>query len=108
MGSVPGRRSLSPLNLKGPDHVRPLAPSRLLGPQLYVKEHLIPAVDLPFQLDLQGVPLAQKEAIDFLPRGLGAGRRRRLAWYVTYLAARSCLSFTLSFLVPSHEKRHLF
>jgi hypothetical protein len=44
-----------------------------------VKEHLSPALYLPFQFDLEGVPLAKKEAIDFLPGGFST-RRRRLAW----------------------------
>jgi len=39
-----------------------------------VKEHLAPAGDLPFQLDLKGVPLAQKEAIDLLLGGFYARR----------------------------------
>jgi len=37
-----------------------------------VKEHLAPAGDLPFQLGLKGVPLAQEEAIDFLLSGFYA------------------------------------
>jgi len=37
-----------------------------------VKEHLPPALYLSFQLDLKGVPLAQKEAIDFLLGGFYA------------------------------------
>ena len=44
----------------------------LPGPQIYVKEHPAPAVDLPFQLGLKGVPLAQKETIDVLLRGFYA------------------------------------
>jgi hypothetical protein len=37
-----------------------------------VKEHLAPALYLPFQLGLKGVPLAQNETIDFLLGGLRA------------------------------------
>jgi hypothetical protein len=37
-----------------------------------VEEHLAPAGDLTFQLDLKGVPLAQKESIDFLLGGFYA------------------------------------
>jgi hypothetical protein len=45
-----------------------------------VKEYLIPALYLSFQLGLKGVLLAQSEAIDFLIGGFGTRRRRRLAW----------------------------
>jgi hypothetical protein len=48
-----------------------------------VKEHLLPAGDLPFQLGLKGVPLAQKEPIDFLLCGFYA---RRSIKQVAYLA----------------------
>jgi hypothetical protein len=37
-----------------------------------VKEQLAPAGDLPFQLDLKGVPLAQKETIHLLLGGFYA------------------------------------
>jgi len=37
-----------------------------------VKEHLAPAGDLPFQLDLKDVPLAQIETIDVFLGGLRA------------------------------------
>ena len=67
-----GRRSLGALILKEPHHVRPIATSRLSGPQVYVKEYPAPALYLPFQLDLQGVPLAQEETIDFLLGGFYA------------------------------------
>jgi hypothetical protein len=69
VGSVPGSRCLSPLNLEEPYDVFPLLPGRLPGPQLYVKEHLAPAGDLPFQLDLKSMPLAQNEAINVLLGG---------------------------------------
>jgi len=39
-----------------------------------VKEHLAPAGDLPFQLDLKGVPPAQMQTIDFLLGGVYARR----------------------------------
>jgi hypothetical protein len=50
-----------------------------------VKKHLLPAGDLPFQLDLQSVPLAQKETIDFL---LGGFYARRSIEQVVDLAGR--------------------
>jgi hypothetical protein len=54
------------LNLKEPYDIFPLPPSGFPAPQIYVKEHLAPALYLPFQLGLKGVPLAQEETIDFL------------------------------------------
>src|SRR5215203_6950844 len=66
IGSVPGRDCLIPLNLKEPHDIFPLPPSCFSGPQIYVEQHPAPAGDLPFQLGLQGVFLAQKETIDFL------------------------------------------
>jgi hypothetical protein len=72
-----------------------------------VKEHLGPTGDLPFQLDLKGVPLAQNEPIHVLLGGFGARRRRRLAWYVSYLAALMLLVCIAPFFVLSHEKRLL-
>src|SRR5215212_7193320 len=63
---LPGRRCLIPLNLKEPYDIFPLPPSCFPRPEVYVKEHLPPALYLPFQLDLEGVPLAQEETIDFL------------------------------------------
>ena len=44
----------------------------LSGPKIYVKEHLVPAGDLSFQLDLKDVPLAQEETIDIFLAGLRA------------------------------------
>src|SRR5215208_7706865 len=69
IGSVPGRRCLYTLNLKELYHIFALSTGCLPGPQIYVKEHFTPAGDLPFQLDLKDVPLAQKETIDFLLGG---------------------------------------
>src|SRR5215208_1004249 len=69
---LPGRDCLIPLNLKELYDIFPLPPSCFPRPQIYVKEHLAPAGDLPFQLDLKGVPLAQNETIDFLLGGLRA------------------------------------
>jgi hypothetical protein len=57
---VPGRRCLIPLNLKELYDIFPLSTDCLSRPQIYVKEHLAPAGDLPFQLGLKGVPLAQR------------------------------------------------
>jgi hypothetical protein len=96
---------LHALILKEPHYVRPLLPSGLPGPQIYVKEHLAPALYLPFKLGLKGVLLAQNEAIDHLLGGFSAGRTR-LAWNVTYLAARSLLCFA-PFFVLGHENRLL-
>src|SRR5215213_1527150 len=63
---LPGRDCLIPLNLKEPYDIFPLSTGCLSGPQVYVEEHPAPALDLPFQLGLQSVPLAQKERVDFL------------------------------------------
>src|SRR5215207_78820 len=63
---------LRPLDVQEPHYIRPLLPSCLSGPQIYVKEHLAPALYLPFQLGLKGVPLAQEEAINDLLPGLHA------------------------------------
>src|SRR5215218_8133951 len=63
---LPGRDCLIPLKLKEPYYIFPLPPSCFPGPQIYVEQHPAPAGDLPFQLGLQGVFLAQKETIDFL------------------------------------------
>jgi len=48
-----------------------------------VKEHLAPALYLPFQLGLKGVPLAQNEPIDHL---LGGFYTRRSIEQVVDLA----------------------
>jgi hypothetical protein len=48
MGSVPGRRCLLTLNLKELYDIFALSTGCLSGPQIYVKEHLAPAGDLPF------------------------------------------------------------
>jgi hypothetical protein len=71
-----------------------------------MKEHLAPALYLPFQLDLKGVPLAQKEAIDLLLGGFFARRRSGLARNVGYLAAIA-LPYFVPFFVLSQEKRLL-
>jgi len=60
------------LNLKELYDIFPLAPAGFPAPQLYVKEHPTPALYLPFQLGLKGVPVAQEETIDFLLGGLRA------------------------------------
>jgi hypothetical protein len=69
---VPGRRCLIPLNLKELYDIFPLSTGCFPRPQIYVKEHLAPAGDLPFQLNLKGVPLAQKKSIDYLLGGFYA------------------------------------
>jgi hypothetical protein len=74
VGSLPGSRCLSPLKLKELYDSFPLSTGCLSGPQIYVEEHLVPAGDLPFQLDLKGVPLAQKETIHLLLSGFYARR----------------------------------
>jgi hypothetical protein len=74
VGSVPGRGCLSPLKLEEPYDIFPLSAGCLPGPQVYVEEHLVPAGDLTFQLDLQSVPLAQKETIHLLLGGFWARR----------------------------------
>jgi hypothetical protein len=69
---VPGRRCLYALNLKELYDVFALSAGCLPGPKIYVKEHLAPAGDLPFQLNLQSVPLTQEETIDHLLGGFYA------------------------------------
>jgi len=69
---LPGRRCLHTLNLKELYDIFALSTGCLPGPQVNVKEHPAPAGDLPFQLGLEGVPLAQKETIDFLLGGFYA------------------------------------
>jgi hypothetical protein len=72
------------LNLKELYHIFALSTGCLSGPQIYVKEHLAPTGDLPFQLDLKGVPLAQMETIHLLLGGLLARHSTQqvvdLAW----------------------------
>jgi hypothetical protein len=72
-----------------------------------VKGHLAPALCLPFQLELQGMPLAQKEAIDHLFGGFSA-RRSGLAWNVTYLAAEPLYCAAPCSFVLTYRKRLLF
>ena len=74
VGSVPGSGCPSPLKLQELYDSFPLSTGSLSGPQVYVEEHLLPAGDLPFQLDLQSVPVAQKEPIHLL---LGSFYARR-------------------------------
>jgi hypothetical protein len=71
---VPGRDCLLALNLEELYDIFPVSTGCLPGPQVYVIEHLTPTGDLPFQLGLKGVPLAQKETIDFLLGGFYAIR----------------------------------
>src|SRR5215207_3135693 len=72
VGPVPGRGCLDALILKEPYDIFPLAATCFPGPQIYVKEHLVPARYLSFQLDLKGVPLAQMETIHTLLGGFYA------------------------------------
>jgi hypothetical protein len=74
VGSLPGRGCLYALTFKEPHDLFAVSTGCLSGPQVDVEEHLVPAGDLPFQLDLQSVPLAQKEPIDFLLGGFYARR----------------------------------
>jgi len=71
---VSGRGCLLTLNLKELYDIFALSTGCLPGPQIYVKEHLTPAGDLPFQLGLKGVPLAQEQTIDHLLGGFYARR----------------------------------
>jgi hypothetical protein len=71
---LPGRGCLHTLNLKELYDIFPVPTGCLSGPQIYVKEHLAPTGDLPFQLGLKGVPLAQEQTIDFLLGGFYARR----------------------------------
>src|SRR5215217_3548315 len=52
IGSVPGRRCLSPLSLEEPYDIYPVSTGCLPRPQVYVEQHLAPAGDLPFQLGI--------------------------------------------------------
>jgi hypothetical protein len=104
IGSVPGKRCLLTLNLKELYDIFALSTGCLSGPQIYVKEHPTPALYLPFQLGLKGVPLAQEETIDFLLGGLYA---RRSTEQVADLACGPLFwAVSLSFVL-SHEKRLL-
>jgi hypothetical protein len=69
---MPGRSCLRTLNFEEPHDIFAVSTGCLSGPQVYVEEHLAPAGDLPFQLDLKGVPLAQIETVDFLLGGFYA------------------------------------
>src|SRR5215203_3627557 len=71
-GPVPGRGCLDTLILKEPYDIFPLPAACFPGPQVYVKEDLVPARYLSFQLGLKGVPLAQNETIDGLLGGFYA------------------------------------
>jgi hypothetical protein len=82
---MPGRGCLRPLKLQELYDIFAVSTGCLSGPQVDVEEHLVPAGDLPFQLDLQSVPLAQKETIDFL---LGGFYARRSIEQVVDLAGR--------------------
>src|SRR5215217_4247160 len=104
IGSVPGGGCLGPLNLKEFYDIFPLPPSCFPGPKIYVKEHLAPAGDLPFQLDLKGVPLAQEETIDFL---LGGFYARRSIEQMVDLAWGPLLCAVPLWFVLCHEKRLL-
>jgi hypothetical protein len=81
---VPGRGCLYALNLKELYDIFAVSTGCLSGPKIYVKEHLAPTGDLPFQFGLQGVPLAQEQTIDFLLGGFYARRSTEqvvdLAW----------------------------
>jgi hypothetical protein len=100
-----GTVNLCPQSPKEPRYVRPLLPFGLLGPQLYMKVHLFPALYLPFQLGLEGMPLAQKEAIDHLLGGFSA-RQRKITCKVSYLylAAGELPGLASFFFLRCHEK----
>jgi hypothetical protein len=104
IGPVPGRGCLQPLHLEEIYDIFAVSTGCLSGPQVYVEEHLAPAGDLPFQLDLQSVSLAQEETIDFLLGGFCARRSIEqavdLAWGPLFWVVPLCFVF-------SHEKRLL-
>jgi hypothetical protein len=52
VGSLPGRSCLPTLDLEEPYDIFPVSAGCLPRPQIYVKEHLLPAHYLPFQLGL--------------------------------------------------------
>ena len=68
--------AVSPFEVVGaPRSVHPVFAACFPRPKVYVKEHLVPARYLPLPARPQvRLPLAQKEAIDFLPGGFGAPR----------------------------------
>src|SRR5215211_2473624 len=101
MGSVPGRGCLRTLNLEEPYDIFPISTGCFSGPQLYVKEHLAPAGDLSFQLGLMGVPLAQKETIDFL---LSLLPTRDSIEQMVDLASEPLIWAVSLWFVPSHDK----
>src|SRR5215203_5012524 len=101
---LPGSQCLIPLNLKELYDIIPLPPSCFPAPQVYVKEHPAPALDLPFQLGLEGVPLAQEETIDFLLGGLRAWGSTE---QVVDLASGPLLWAVSLWFVLSHEKHLL-
>src|SRR5215212_6196181 len=104
MGSVPGRGCLLTLNLKELYDIFPLSTGCLSGPQIYVKEQLAPAGDLPFQLGFQGVPLAQNESIDVF---LGDLRAWGSTEQVVDLAGGALFCGVSLCFVLSHENRLL-
>jgi hypothetical protein len=74
MRPVYGGLSLRPLDVEELHDLRPVLAGCFPRPQIDVKEHLAPALYLPFQLGLKGVPLAKKETVDFLPGCFGTRR----------------------------------
>jgi hypothetical protein len=101
---VPGRGCLYALNLKELYDIFALSTGCLSGPKIYVKEHLAPAGDLSFQLDLKGVPLAQNETIHLL---LGGFYARGSTEQVVDLALGPIFCGGPLRFVLSHEKRLL-
>ena len=72
-----------------------------------MEQHPAPALYLPFQLDLKGVPLAQKETIDVFLAGLRArGSTEQVVDLALGALGPLFLAVSLCFVL-SHEKRLL-
>jgi hypothetical protein len=95
------------MDFKKPHHVFPVAAAYLPRPQIHVEEHLFPAVDLPLQLGLQGVTLAQEEAVYFHLARLCAQRRRPVGIRVDLAAVMSFRAELFWLLVGGHEEHFL-
>ena len=93
------------MDLKEPHHVFPVAAACLPRPQIHVEEHPVPAKNLPLQLGLQGVTLAQEEAVYFHLARLCAECRRAVG-ITADLAAEMSFRAGLSWLLLVGHEEH--
>ena len=107
VGSLPGSGYLHTLNLEEPYDIFPVSTGCLPRPQVYVEEHLLPAGDLPFQLGLQSVPLAENETIDVLLGGLRAWGSTEQVVDLARVSPFRAVPPWIVWIVLSHEKRLL-